>query len=193
MAYISVADLKAYRSIDETTDDALLAEFISVAEAWIDNEAGTTFEATSDTTRTFDAVKNSEGATLWLDYDLCAVTSVTNGDAVVVASDEYVTIPSNSTPWNRIKLLASADKAWTYTDDPEDAISIVGRWGYSTAAPMDIRHATRRLAAYLYAQRDTMTDLDRPIAAGDGNILLPAQVPDDIYAVLRKYKRQEYA
>ena len=191
--YVSVRDLKRYRGITTDTDDVLINEIILSAQTWIDTFTGTTFEASADTTRYFHATKDTQGRVLWLDYDLCAVTTVTNGDATTVTSGQYTTLPRNGTPWNRLRLLSSADIAWTYTDDPEDAISIAGRWGYSTTPPLDIEHACRRLAAYLYNQKDTLEQLDRPLATGDGNILLPGQIPADVLMMLRPYQRMELA
>jgi hypothetical protein len=193
MAYCVVAtDLKPYLGIAAATvtDDTLLAQLVTRAQAMIDTYCGRVFEASADSTKYLDAIENVDKTTLYLSNvgDLCAITTITNGDDVEVESDEYVTQPRNTTPYYAIKLLASANKAWTYDDDPENAISIEGRWAYSTTAPADITHACTRLAAWLYAQKDTAGEMDRAIVAGNATIL-PARLPSDVIEILKPYRR----
>lgn len=189
MAYTDTTTLKRYLGIPSatTTDDTLLAELIARSQAVIDSYTLRTFEASADTERTFDAVRDVAGATLYLDHDLCAVTSVTNGDGTIVTG--YTTEPRNGTPYFALRLLASSGVAWTYTTDPEDAITIDGKWAYSTTAPADIAGACVRLAAYLYRQKDNAGDLDRAVIAGNATIL-PAEIPSDIRLMLNPYKRR---
>jgi predicted NAD/FAD-dependent oxidoreductase len=187
--YASVARLKSYLGIDTTTEDDLLHNAIETAQAHIDRATGRTFEASADTTRYLHATEDVDGRDLWLGEDLCAITTVTNGDAVVVASNEYSTMPRNVTPYHSLRMLASANKAWTYTTDPEGAIVIVGKWAYSTTAPADIEHACTRLAAYLYRQKDSHGEADRPLLTGDGNVILPQRLPADVASMIRPYTR----
>lgn len=189
MAYTDLSTLKRYLGIASANDDTLLGECIARAQALIDDYVGgRTFEAAADTTRTLDAVADVEGLLLFLDEDLCAITSVTNGDGVVVAASEYTTQPRNETPYYALKLLASSGKAWTYEDDHEDAISIVGRWAWSVTAPTAIVQATIRLAAYLYHQKDNAQELDRTVVTG-GTVLLPGDLPRDLAQILDPYRR----
>lgn len=188
MAYTTAALLKTYLGISETTDDTLLGTLITAAQAMIDAHCRQTFEASADTTRYFDPTTQVQGRTLFLDMPLCAITSVTNGNSVVVTSGQYVTEPRNGTPWHRLTLKSDNAVAWTYTSAPENAIAIVGKWAYSTTAPADIAQTTIRLAAYLYRQRDNAGDLDRAII-GTSGILLPAALPKDIQTLLRPYVR----
>lgn len=186
--YIDLATLKRYLGITSTNDDTLLTECITRAQALIDDHTARTFEAAADTTRTFDAVADVDGPLLFLDDDLCQITSVTNGDGVVVAANEYTTQPRNETPYHALRLLASAGKSWTYEDDHEDAISIVGRWAWSVTAPVAIQQATIRLASYIYRQKDTSNDLDRTVVVGNST-LLPSELPSDLTQMLDYYRR----
>jgi hypothetical protein len=186
--YVTVSTVKRYLGITATTDDVLIAELIAAAQGLIEQYTGRVFEAGTDSTRYFDAVRDIDGATLYLDYDLCAITTVTNGDSVAVSSSEYTTRPRNATPYYAIQILPSAAKTWTYTTDHEDAISIVGRWAYSTAPSADIRQACTRLSAYLYRQKDNANDLDRALVVGNATVL-PGQIPEDIRVLLRPYRR----
>ncbi|GIV82782.1 MAG: hypothetical protein KatS3mg051_2136 [Anaerolineae bacterium] len=190
MAYATLAELKAYLGITGTTDDMLLTDLLVRSQAIIDAATQRTFEATADSTRYLDAVEDVDGRVLWLDRvgDLAQITSITNGDGSSVASSEYVTEPRNQAPYYAIQLKASSSVAWTYSDSPENAIAITGRWAYSVTPPDDIVHACIRLAAYLYRQKDNATDLDRPVIAGNVT-LLPAQLPADIQSLLAPYRR----
>ncbi len=188
MAYASVSDLREYLDITDSEHDGLLGRLIDTAQSYIEGRTGRVFEASADSTRTFDAVADVTGRTLWLDDDLCAVTSVTNGDGVVVAINQYTTQPRNTTPWYSLMILSSSGKHWTYTTDPEDAISIVGKWAYSVTPPDDITQATIRLAGWLYRQRDNSAEADRGIIAGNATIL-PPRLPADIDALILPYRR----
>lgn len=193
MAYATVEELKAYTKIDSTDDDALLTALLDRATAiiesplWCDRK----FEARTDATRYFDSVADVDGRTLYLDEDLCQITSITNGDGDVLTTAEYTTIPKNNTPYYAIKLLGSSSLAWEAdsNDDSEDAIAIVGRWSYSLTPPVAIKHATLRLAVWLYRQKDTSADLDRPFLAEGGVTILPSAFPKDVQELIQSYRR----
>ncbi len=191
MAYLSAADLKSYLGIAVTTDDTLLGQILTRAQAMIDTYTGRTFEAAADSTRYLDAIEDvTDSQTLFLDRDLCAITSITNGDGVAVGATEYTTRPRNNTPYYEIVLKNSSNKFWTYDQDPDKAITIVGKWAYSATAPADIVQAMVRLASYIYRQKDNAGDLDRPVIVGNNTTLLPAQLPKDIEMILRPYVRR---
>lgn len=197
MAYITVDELKDYLKIGDDEDDALLAALISSAESIFEGPdmTGRAFEASADTTRNFDAYADTDGYTLWLDEDLCAITSITNGDGDVLTTAEYTTQPRNETPYYAIKLLASSGLTWE-TDsngDPEDAIAIVGRWAYSTTPDEKVKHAIKRLAAWLYRQKDTSADLDRPFIAQSGVTIMPSAMPQDVVQLARSLSRVRLA
>lgn len=190
MAYLSNTTLKTYLDIPSgtTIDDTLLTTIIAAAQAAIDAYCRQTFEASADSTRYFDPTLDVVGRTLYLDYPLCAITSVTNGDSTTVSSSDYVKEPRNATTWNALMLKANAAVAWTYTDTPENAIAIVGRWAYSTSAPSDIVQACTRLSAWMYRQRDNAFDLDRVVITGDSTFV-PAELPQDVRRMLAPYRR----
>lgn len=187
MAYTDVATLKTYLAISGSGDDVLLGTLIDRAQAIIDQETQTTFEATSDTTRYFDAVADVRGRTLRFDSYIASFTSVVNGDGATVTSGQYVKTPRNSAPYYAITLLVSSGVAWRWATDPENAIAVTGKWAYSTTAPADIQHAAIRLAAYLYRQKDNAADLDRTMIAGNTTIL-PAALPSDMLRMLVSYR-----
>lgn len=189
MAYCTAAECKTYLGITTATDDALIANLISAAQAYIDAKMGFSFEASADTERTFDAVADVDGYTLTFDTWCCSITSITNGDGTAVTSDQYVTEPRNSTPFYAIRLRSSAGISWTYSDDPEDAIVGDCKWAWSEIADNDINQACIRLVAWLYRQKDTSADADRPLLTGDGNIIMPSAFPADVMTYLQPYRR----
>ncbi len=190
MAYCGVDELKEYLGVTGTADDAMLLTLLAAAQRTIDSYCARTFEATADTVRTFDSQRDVDGYTLTVDSDLCAITSIVNGDGTTISNSHYVTEPRNETPYYAIRLKTSAGKVWTSTvsGDSENAITITGKWAYSTSAPSDIAHVCKRLAAYIYRQKDNAGDLDRAVIAGNSTIL-PAQIPSDIRLMLTPYKR----
>lgn len=153
MAYTTLPAVKARMGITSATDDAWLEDLIAQAQKLVEMELGRVFEASANTTRYFDAECDVDGATLYLDKDLCSINSITNGDGTTVTAGQYVTEPRNETPYYAIRLKSSAAIAWTYSTDPENAIAISGKWAWSAAAPRDIVQATEMLVAYLYQQR----------------------------------------
>jgi len=192
MAYTTAANVKTYLKITGSGDDTLIGDLITRAQKAIESYCGRVFEAASDTTRYFDAVEDVAGRRLWLDKDLCAITSVTNGDGDTVSSADYVTQPRNDTPYYALTLVTSSTVSWTYTDDPEDAIAIVGKWAYSTTAPADIVHATIRLASYYYRQKDAQV-FGVTSNPEQGQLQIPEGIPRDIRAMLWPYKLRTYA
>ena len=192
MSYCTVDEAKRYLGIAETNtnDDRLLSELVVRATGIIETATQRNFEAEADSTRYLHAWADVDGYDLIFGADCCSITSVTNGDNVVVSASEYTTKPRNETPYYGIRLLSSANKSWTYTDDPEDAIEIVGRWGYSISAPWDINHAAVRLASALYRQKDNANDLDRAIVVSSTATVLPASIPADVMEILKPYVRR---
>lgn len=198
-AYPTVADIRAYLRANTQQplpagDDTLLGNLLASAKAFCEGPEGVgrRFEVAADSTRRFDAERDVDQGRrrLWLDEDLCALTSITNGDGVAVPLNQVVTEPRNETPYYALTLKRSSDQVWTYDDSPEDAISVTGRWGYSVAAPPDIAQAVLRLVVWIYRQRTSSSgDIDRPLVTGDGVTILPSAVPADVMAVFKSYRR----
>ncbi len=192
MAYATLSELRSELKLgaSETGDDTLLTNLLTRVQAFIDAQTGRTFEASGDTTHYLDALADVKGRTLWVRADLCAITTVTNGDGAVLASNEYVTEPRNATPYYALTLKASSEHVWTYTTDPENAISVVGKWAYAQTAPNDIKEATLLAAAALYRASGSNPDTDRPIVTGTGVVIKPSQLPASFWAIINAYKRR---
>jgi len=92
MSYCTVTDVKTYLNTTTAGDDLLIGDLIDSAQEAIDNYTHRTFEASADTTHYFDDDNlDGDGDTLILDGDLCAITSITNGDGDTVTTSDYKT------------------------------------------------------------------------------------------------------
>jgi len=197
-SYPITADLKTWLRANSqqalpSGDDTILGNCITAAIGFCEGPegAGRRFEVTADSTRRFDAVADIDQGLrrLWLDDDLCQITSITNGDGVVISASQYVTNPRNETPWYAITLKLSSDYVWTYDDSPESSIVIVGRWGYSLLAPPDIAQAVLELAAFEYRRRSTSSSSDQQVVTASGSVIVPSSVPKNIMTVFTHHRR----
>lgn len=188
--YSTLEDLKGYIGGDDWNedDDTLLEMLGEHAQAIINQQTNKVFEADEDTTRYFDAVADICGLTLTFDQLIASITSVVNGDGETIAAGSYVKEPRNTESCFAITLKGSSGIVWTYTDDPENAIAVTGKWAYSATAPHDIRHAHLRYSAWLYKQLDNYNpDTDRAAVSPDGVLRLPTSIPRDVLAILTPY------
>ena len=192
MAYTTSALLKTYIGVTGSGDDTLLTALIARAQKAIDTFTGRTFEAAADSTREYTVGVDTDGDTLYLDQDLCAITSViTDADAtspVTLATTEYITRPRNVTPYHAIQILGSSSNTWTYTDNPENGITVTGKFAFSESPPDDIIHACLRLAAYYYRQKDAGV-FDTTAIPDAGIIQIPQGIPADVKVILSPYVR----
>lgn len=191
MAYCTTAQVTAYLGNTTSNDDTLIDALIPRAQAAIDAYCHRSFKATSDTTRTFDADRNTDGPLLYFDEDLASITTVTNGDGSTIASTKYVTEPRNRTPYCAIKLLVSSGLVWEYdsNNDPEGAIAITGKWAWSETANSDIEHACIRLTGFYYRQRDAQV-YDVTATPELGIITVPQGIPKDVREIIDQYRRR---
>ena len=190
MAWATITTLKVYRGITSTStsDDAILQYCCTAARAQVERYCDRTFESTSTSTHYFDAVRDVDGRTLYLDDDLASISSVTNGDGASLTSTSYVTTPVNATPYREIRIRSGSANAWTYNTEPESAITVVGYWAYGTAAPADVEQAAIRLANYMYSQKDAGV-FDVTAFPDAGAITIPQGMPRDVVELLRPYRR----
>lgn len=192
MAYTDNTAVKTYLGITGTDDDSLLNDLIAHAKAAIDIYTSRTFEAAANTTRYFTVGYDTHNDTLYLDEDLCYINAIiTDADGtspVTLTSTEYVTMPRNTTPYYAIRLLSSSTNSWTYTDDPENGITVSGKWSYSANAPYDIVQACIRQASYFYRQKDSLV-FDVIAIPDAGVIQVPKGMPEDVKVLLMPYRK----
>jgi hypothetical protein len=192
MALVTTAIVKTYLGISSSGDDALIDDCVENAQSIIETYTGRVFDVSSATTKKFDARTNVAGRNLYFTEGLelaAEPTAVTNGDGTsLVADTDYIVQPPNSYPSYGLRILSSSSAWWQgkSNGDEENAISINAKWGYSTSAPNDIVQAATRLSAFLYRQRDTNSDSDRPLIV-DGVTILPSALPHDVERILAPY------
>jgi len=189
MAYATLTDLRAYLGIDGTDDDDLLRDCLSRATQAIETYTGRTFYAATATVKYHDAVHDTCGATLFLDGDCCSITSVVNGDGETITSTYYVTKPQNETPYYAIKLKGSSGYAWTYADDPDDAIAITGYWAFMRTPTPDIVQACIRWAGHMYRMKDGQL-YDSMQFAEQGVITIQPGIPKDVALLIDHYRKR---
>lgn len=189
MSLCTVDEVALYLGLDSSDDLALLESLVSAAQGMIERHTGRRFDVETATARYLHATRDVFGRSLWLGAELAAApTSVVNGNGVTVTSNQYVLEPRNDAPYYALTLLGSSGVTWTYTTDPEGAIAVTGKWGYSTTPPAEVKHACVRLAAFLYRQRDNSGDSDRAIVTPGGTVK-PLTLPQDVTVILAPYVR----
>lgn len=197
MAYTTYTAVKAELKLDNDDDQTLIEGYITLAQRIIEapRPLGTerVFEASSDSTRSLDAPTEAGSGPddprrlllVWPCGDLCSITTVVNGDGTTLTTADYVTEPRTGGPFWGIRLKQGSSKEWTFTDSPEAAIAITGKWAYSTSAPTDIQRAALRLAVWLYKSRDN-AGFDVDIKTEEG-LILGARMPRDIRQIIETY------
>ncbi len=198
MDYATVAEVKTYGGVGGPKDDKVIEGLITRASKKFDTFCKHPLVTDTDTTRYFTVGRDTEGMALWFDGVIASITQVLNGDpsTTEVTSSEYALINRNNPPYYGIRILRSAAKVWEYTTDPEDAIAVTGKWAWHTSAtvaavPADIKKACVRYVAFLYRQRDTSQDVDRPILTDAGVTLLPSRMPQDVIDDILPYRMDE--
>jgi len=196
-AYPTKDDVKAWLRPNSSqalgnNDDTLIQNCVTAAIVFAEGPEGTGryWEVTADTTRHFDAVRDIRGRELRFDADICQITSVVNGDGQTVPPSAYVTNPRNITPYYSITLKATVGYVWQWVTDPEDAIAVTGRWGFSTAAPPDIAQAVLEIAVFEYRRRVQSGSDDRPVITPSGVTINASALPRTVKEVLWARRRK---
>lgn len=132
---ITYTAFKTLKGIDTDDDQARIETFIHGVSSWMQERTQRTFVPYEDT-RTFDARgSHLTSRRLRVDDDLLAVGTLTNGNAEVIAASARRLLPSNVYPKYEVELLPSANKAWAYADDWQDALTVAGIWGFHENYP----------------------------------------------------------
>lgn len=133
----------------------------------------------------------------WAYMNSARVTAITRDNNTVTASC-VSDVPVGAT----VTVLGFSDSAWhgEFTVLTNTGTSITWHQthangsdggGYILYIPADIVQACKRLAAWLFRQKDTqMGDSDRPILAGDGSVIMPSTLPQDVTSTLKIYQRR---
>jgi hypothetical protein len=193
MAYATLAQLKTYAGISDADDDAILTSKLDRATAIVDMRCNRALVAETATAKYFTPGEDTDGAKLYFHDFAAAITEVLNGDSgtTEVTSSEYATIGYDyDGPYYGIRILDSANKSWEYDTDREYALKVTANWGWFSSIPDDVRHFTIRLAAFLYRQKATSLDIERPLLTDAGVTLLPPRLANDLTLLTEAYGRK---
>lgn len=190
MAYTTLADVKDYLDIQTTADDALITSLIAQAEQAIDTYTHRHFEAVGDVKRYFDGVLDTDGRELFLDEDLASFSEVKNNGTVLTFPTDFVTVPRNEAPYDRLRLVCNNFNGWcgSTLNCSTDSVEITGEWVYSLTPPQDIVHATIRLTGFYYRQKDSQVFSEITILEA-GVITAPPSIPADVIAIITPYRK----
>ena len=130
---VTLDEVREHRRMPEekTEDDELIKGFIEDASEQMISELNRN-PVPWKQTQLFDwrGPEMPNARTLNMDDDLLVVDTLTNGDAVVIVASDFVLDDANRFPKRRVRLKINSGIAFTYNDDPEQAISVLGTWGY---------------------------------------------------------------
>lgn len=187
MALLTVADLKAHLGISSSADDALLTAYIGAAQKAIETKTRRIFETVTET-RYFGPDRLIDRARLRVG-DVLSVSAVVDGTGVSLTAGQYRLEPVGAATFSHIRALSGMGSAWIFNVDA--LVAVTGVWGFSSTPPADVVQACRQLSAWLYRQRNSSDDLDRPIISGDGVVLAPAGLPKGVMELISPYIRRE--
>ncbi len=114
-------------AVANTADDAVIDSIIEQVSRLIDQITSRHFYPNIET-RYFDVPSGD----LILDDDLLAVTTLTNGDAEVLTTTDYILREKNFTPYWKVAMKDISTKTWedNSSGSSEQVISLLGTWGY---------------------------------------------------------------
>jgi hypothetical protein len=138
-AYVTVSDYETYvgQTLETNERSLVTNSYIPEATELIENEVGYPFNADADDKRLLDADINTDGFNkLFFETFLAAEPTSVKLDGTLIASANYVMLGEPDGPYYGLELLASSGLSWkNYGDDPEDAVEVDGKWGYSQTPP----------------------------------------------------------
>jgi hypothetical protein len=188
MTYPTAANLKDWMGVSGNTKDTQLGWALAGAIDYVEQYCNRVFVAAT-ATRQFPVrypFVGKHNRQLNFYEDLAAITSITNGDGVVIT--DYYTLPNNA-PYIGVFLNASAGIAFTDNGDGS-TIAVAGSWGYSASCPSAIFTAVMEIAKQSFnsAQQGVGGDM-ASASRGSGLLVNPGQFPKMITDVLNSYKR----
>lgn len=189
--YTTLANIKARIPIDtvNSADDAFISALITRASAMIDQYTDNHFTLASAQTHKFDLPRNRRR--LLFDDWLSGTITVTNGNAVVIPSTEYVLEDYNNPPYYALVL----KEVTSYFFQPDSrmnyrkVISVLGDWGWYTSIPADITEVCESKVVRLYRSRGGENMTGSSIITPAGVVQTPQMWTADEREVLDGYKR----
>lgn len=174
-----------------TTDDDLIALYVTQASQMIDTETRRTFTPAVGTLF-FDArYPVVDGNCLYFSEDYLSIDALSNGANGTLNPSDYRLLPLNASPKYAVQLLPKSNLTWVVGNDGfvQNAICVIGTAGYclDTNRPADITLAATKLAAWLYMTRDSDGST---VQIANGAIAIPANAPEFVLRTIDKYIRR---
>ncbi len=187
--YATLTEFKLEKTIDNVNaeDDTSIEDIIEAASRFIDTETGRTFYARTET-RNFDVPVGTRE--LRLDDDLLAITTLTNGDDIVIADTEYILLPANVDPKFAIVLKSTSSIIWQPDSNggTEQVIDVAGTWGWVATHPDNIKRACLMIATDYYDKREGQGVTVATVTAG-GVLIRAAGVPDAAMKIINSFRK----
>lgn len=178
--YVEVDELKAWRRISDTVDDAELSLAITAASRAIDRATGRQFgQVDTPDARTYTARRLPGGWTIDVD-DLGDVTGLELVDDAAVTLTGYTLGPRNALATGRVYTRAVLAAA-------AGSVTVTGLWGWA-AVPDTVKLATLLQASRFMARRDSPFGVAGSPDQGT-ELRLLARVDPDVELMLRPYRR----
>lgn len=203
MTYAATSDYVEFihgKTYDSDVDEPRWTNHIARAQAFVDMYCNRTFEAANDgvvgdsdnpVTRYFDYTVDVEKDILFLDKDICEISSIKYGDSdgSTLTTAQYITNPRNEAPYHAIRILDSANINWTYDSDTASGIEVAGIWAYSKTAPELIKQAVLLMADYWEKRRTSPVEFTGAAITDGGVVVLGVRIPQDAKDILDMYRR----
>ncbi|MGB0383366.1 MAG: hypothetical protein ACPGWR_00960 [Ardenticatenaceae bacterium] len=187
--YVTLDSFLRYQGITFPSDEQrlLIEECLEAAQAFIESPSGAErlFQAEEAEIEVFEP--NGRSLKIDDDLDLCEIVSIKvsgvddESFAVALPPAAFKTKPRRKAPFFAVE---RRGKVW------ERFVWIEGFWAYSKEPPAQIAHATKRLAAYFYRQKDTQQGIDGPVVMQSGAMIMPSAVPSDVMKMLYPYRKR---
>lgn len=197
--YVTLAEFKAqYKDISGSTDDSFIQEALSAAHDVLENYLGRTVLATADTTEYFDLPGDEVvGDTIYLSDrgDICAITTLTNGDGTEITSGNYTLYPktlnTRRPSYDRLKILSTSSATWDVgTNAYENALQVTGKWAMWAAVasvPADFAISVMEITAHILESRKSQV-FDTVAVPDAGVIQVPTGLPRTVVARMRPWR-----
>jgi len=179
MGYTTLEALKSFGGFEEDDEDELLNALIEAATSLIENHTQRVFQIDSETDQAFSKLNfptesRFSGATLYF------YTELADEASAITDSPTVSYLPEDGPPyWGMYK----TDGDWAYP-----TVTVTGYWGYSKTPPPNIEIVCLRLAKWLYDMKDTQ-DGSQVVITQEGQVLLPQGLPNDVYELLKPYRK----
>ena len=193
--YTTLADVKTFLRATSTdsADDAVIERMVENVSRFIDGETHRRFWVNSnDETRTYTAKEDDYVRT----DDIVSITSVKTDEdydrvyEITWAATDYDTLPDNSTalgvPITRLQRVPFGNY---YFPTHAKGIQIVGKFGYSSTVPADIKMTTEEIVVSVYKKRFGENTTGTATVTGAGVVITPKDVPDTAWRTINHYRR----